>query len=108
MNKIAEFYNKVMSGEALKEKFTAIVGNVAPDKLSDEALGKLAELAKEAGFEITVAEAKEYFKPVEGEISDDDLDKVAGGKGEGFSTDDRSVICGDSSISIVVTRGENQ
>lgn len=78
MNKIEEFYNKVMQDETLKEKFLGIVGNT--EKLSEETLGKLAELAKEIGFDITIDEAKTYLTPVEGELSDDDLDKVAGGR----------------------------
>ena len=94
MNKIAEFYNKVMSDEALKEKFTAIVGNVAPDKLSDEALGKLEELAKESGFEVTVAEAKAYFNP--NELSDDELANVSGGTGDTGNYENS--ICGTQLI----------
>ena len=77
MNKIAEFYKKVMSDEVLKEKFFGIVGDVTPDKHSDEALGKLEELAKELGFEISVEEAKSYFNP--NEVSEEDLEKVSGG-----------------------------
>lgn len=77
MNKIAEFYKKVMSDEVLKEKFYGIVGDVTPDKLSDEALGKLEELTKELGFEISVEEAKSYFNS--NEVSEEDLEKVSGG-----------------------------
>ena len=55
-------------------------------QLTDEeakTVEELAAVAKENGFELTAEEAKTYFdqlNPKTGELNDDELDNVAGGK----------------------------
>ena len=60
--------------------------NLTPEMIEKAKAAKSAEellaLAKENGVEMTVDEAKTYFaqlNPKSGELSDDDLDNVAGG-----------------------------
>lgn len=86
MNKFAEFYEKVLADEAAKNKLIAILGDKPVDQASDETLEKVGALAKELGYDFTIEEAKSYLHPAEGEISDDALDEVAGGKGSGGNT----------------------
>ncbi len=43
---------------------------------------ELIPLAKENGFEFSLEDMKEQEKPTYGEISDDDLEQVAGGRAE--------------------------
>ena len=52
---------------------------------------ELVAVAKENGFELTAEEAKTYFaqlNPKTGELNDDELDNVAGGKKCGTTYDD--------------------
>ena len=51
-----------------------------------ESAGKLFEIAKENGVELTAEEAKTYFAQLNanGAVSDDELDVVAGGCGETY------------------------
>ena len=57
---------------------------------------ELAALAKENGIELTPESAKAYFDSLNkaGEISDDELDSVAGGKkcGTCYSNDGRPIV----------------
>ena len=62
--------------------------NLTPEMIEKAKAAKSAEellaLAKENGVEMTVDEAATYFaqlNPTSGELSDDDLDNVAGGAG---------------------------
>ncbi|XWN30184.1 MAG: Nif11-like leader peptide family RiPP precursor [Devosia sp.] len=64
----------------------------ANKKLLDEAQGKstgiesLVSLAKERGYDFTVDEVKEYIRAEsQHELSDEDLDAIAGGAGQGSS-----------------------
>lgn len=67
----------------LKDQYASIVDEM--EKLDDPGKDKLTELkilpmAKEAGFEFTVDDYKEFLSSVSsGELSDDELDKVVGG-----------------------------
>lgn len=83
MSKIKELYEKVAGDSGLQAKFAEIVKDA--EKAGAAATKeKLDAFAKEAGFEVNMEEAQEYFKSLseqkEGELSDLELDAVAGGK----------------------------
>ena len=79
MSKMADFYSKVMTDKALLSKLKDILGDKHITDASDADLEKIGALAKEVGFEITLAEAKEYLSANETVVSDEALDAVAGG-----------------------------
>lgn len=80
MGKFVDFYVKVMETPELKAKVSAIITGGG-----DAAIDKLIALAKENGFEFTKQEVADYFKTNfsgdGAELSDADLEAVAGGKG---------------------------
>ncbi|MDR3280632.1 MAG: hypothetical protein LBT23_08965 [Synergistaceae bacterium] len=88
MSKFTDFYKKVTTDKALATEFTAIMkahnvkeGATFTD-LDDATLMALEPLSKKAGFAFTLAEAKEYLSKKSGdEMSEDELEAVAGGKG---------------------------
>lgn len=82
MSKVSEFYAKAISDEGAKAKLGEILGGKTINEADDEQLKKIGGLAKELGFEITIEEAKDYLNGDNAELDDDDLDAVAGGKGE--------------------------
>lgn len=83
MKKIKELYEKVAGDSALQAKFTEIMKGAeeAGEVVTGE---KLVAFAKEAGYDVTIEECREFFmalaEKAEGEISDTELDMVAGGK----------------------------
>lgn len=83
MEKMKELYAKVTADNALQEKFNGILGD-AENAGEETTNRKLLDFAKEAGFDVTVEEMKAFFKELtekkEGELSDSELDAVAGGK----------------------------
>ena len=86
MSKMKELYEKVAKDSALQAKFNAIMSDA--EKTGEAATGeKLKAFAKEAGFEISLDEMKAFFKELtekeKGELSDTELDMVAGGKDGG-------------------------
>jgi len=92
MSKMSELYAKVAADSALQEKFGKIV-----EEADDEAAfgEKLIAFAKEQGFDVTLSDIKEFFKslaePAKGQLSEEDLDSVAGGK-IGFGDPNLSAI----------------
>jgi predicted ribosomally synthesized peptide with nif11-like leader len=83
MEKMKQLYEKVAADSVLQTKFNAILSEA--EKAGEAATGeKLAAFAKEAGFEVSLDEMKAFFKQLsekgEGELSDTELDMVAGGK----------------------------
>lgn len=82
MSKLSEFYTKAISDESAKAKLSDILGGKFINEADEEQLKKIGLLAKEMGFEITVNEAKAYLNGDNAELDDDDLDAVAGGKGD--------------------------
>ena len=82
MSKISEFYAKAVSDEKAKAKLGEIMGDKPINEADESQLKKIGALAKELGFEITVEEAKNYLSGSNSELDDDDLNAVAGGKGE--------------------------
>ena len=105
MDKVADFYAKVMASEDLQDK----LGNILQGKnivdATDDDLQKIGEVAKAAGFDITLEAAKAYIQSDEAAVSDEALDAVAGGnqkgkfecKGEGSGNKDNT----SPSISLV-------
>ena len=82
-----ELYEKVSSDAALQKKFSEIMkGAEAVGKEATEA--KLTAFAKEAGYDVAAEEMQAFFKELEenkkGELSDSELDMVAGGKSQGW------------------------
>lgn len=82
MSRITEFYAKALADETAKKELTDILGNKDIGEASDEQLVRIGELAKKLGFDIGIDEAKNYLKSENAELDDDDLDSVAGGKGQ--------------------------
>ncbi len=81
MTKMNELYAKVAADSALQEKF----GKIIEEAGDEAALGeKLIAFAKELGYEITVEEIREFFvsksESSGGQLSEEELDAVAGGK----------------------------
>ena len=84
------FYEELAKNEALQEKFK-VIGKKYEGQTSDEVQmdliyqNEILPIAKESGFEFTLAEFKEYkqevTQPQSGKLSDDELDNVAGGQG---------------------------
>ena len=80
MNKISDFYAKVIADANLRAKANEILGGKNIADLSEADLQKLANFAKDEGCDITVAEVKEYINSDAQELTDDALDAVAGGE----------------------------
>jgi predicted ribosomally synthesized peptide with nif11-like leader len=82
MSKMKELYEKVAKDSALQAKFAEIMKEAA--EAGEATKEKLIAFAKEAGYEVSFDEAQEFFKALsekkEGDLSDADLDMVAGGK----------------------------
>lgn len=75
------FFDKVKEDEALAQKLKDAQDAYKGDKSDKEATfaAVVIPVAKSAGFNFTVEDFKEAFGSGEGEASDDELDKVAGG-----------------------------
>ncbi len=83
MSKMNELYEKVAGDNKLQVKFSEIMKDA--DTAGEEATKeKLIAFAKEAGYDVTTMEMQEFFKELaeskKGELSDVELDQVAGGK----------------------------
>ncbi len=93
MSKFEDFYAKVLADEGAKKEISSILAGKSLEAASDEQLEKIGGLAKRLGFEITVAEAREFMKKGDKKLSEEDLDAVAGGKTYNFSTANKSGNC---------------
>lgn len=83
MSQMKELYEKVSKDNAMQEKFQQILKET--EQAGQEATAeKLVGFARDAGFEINMQEMQEFFQEYtakkEGELSDMELDMVAGGK----------------------------
>jgi len=83
MEKMKELYEKVARDSGLQAKFARIMDEAG--KAGEVETGeKLIAFAKEAGYELSLDEIKAFFQEFpekdKGELSDADLDMVAGGK----------------------------
>ena len=83
MSKMKDLYEKVGADRALQEKFGVIM-KCAAEAGEEATNANLAAFAKEAGYEVTLEEMRKFFKEMaeskESELSDVELDMVAGGK----------------------------
>ncbi len=83
MTKMKEFYEKVANDKELQTKFFEIIrdAEMAVEQAIEE---KLTGFAKEAGYDITLDEMKDFFRKMneseESVLRDEELDMVAGGK----------------------------
>ena len=84
MSKVSEFYAKAISDDNAKARLGEILRGKTISEATDEQLEKIGGLAKELGFDITIEEAKNYLNADSAELDDDDLDAVAGGKGDTY------------------------
>ena len=83
MKTIEELYKEVMASEELKKEFLTL----KPEEVEG--------FAKKNGCEATFADIKAFLEEkakAEGELSDDELDQVAGGKSEDLGEDVFSVV----------------
>ena len=83
MTQMKTLYEKVAADPSLQEKFNGILQDA--EKAGEaETQNRLLSFAKEAGYEIGMDEMLEFFQNLaqarEGELSDLELDMVAGGK----------------------------
>jgi hypothetical protein len=84
MDKMKELYAKVAEDSILQAQFAEIMKDAA--EAGEVTKEKLTAFAKEAGYDVSLEEAQEYFKPLvltgqnEAALSDAELDMVAGGK----------------------------
>ena len=87
MSKMQELFEKVSKDNALQEKFSAIMKD-AEKAGKEETEAKLTAFAKEVGYVVSVEEMQTFFKELaekgKDELSDSELDMVAGGKTQGW------------------------
>ena len=113
MSKFKGFYDKINSDAEIGAEFKKVLEEqkITPgtpfEKFSEENLNALIPLAKKAGFDFTLDEVKAFLKSNAegGELSDDELEAVAGGKGNsnsgsGVSCSNAGVICNNGGISV--------
>jgi predicted ribosomally synthesized peptide with nif11-like leader len=83
-------YQKVTADPNLRSKFNTVIQD-AEKVGTAETEKKLLDFAKDAGYDISLAEMQEFFNDMSekssGELSDSELDMVAGGKSGGDGTD---------------------
>lgn len=86
MSQMKELYEKVAKDGALQEKLNVILKE-AEEAGQEETNTKLVAFAKDAGFDPSIQEMQEFFAGLaakrDGELSNLELDMVAGGKSEG-------------------------
>ena len=102
MSQMKALYEKVAKDAELQAKFAAILQTAEQDGWEDTEQ-KLVALSKDAGYEVSLEEMQAFLKEVtpspDGELSDLELDMVAGGKGEGTAA---AFAGGATSIALAV------
>lgn len=88
MSQMKELYEKVAKDGSLQAKFNAIINGA--EQAGKEATNQaLLAFAKEEGFDVSLEEMQEFFQnlaqPKDGELSDLELDMVAGGKNQRYA-----------------------
>ena len=69
---VERFVADLKSNDELRDEVTGAAGGI----------GSIVEVAKDKGYDITVEEARDYIRSqASSELSDEQLDQVAGGKG---------------------------
>ncbi len=84
MEKMKELYEKVSRDENLQAKFYGII-ELTQTSGPEETLKKLLAFAKESGYDVEPAEMQEFFMSMaetDKELSEEELEMVAGGKGK--------------------------
>lgn len=85
MDKFKEFYMQAMADDSVRAEVKKILGKTPVEDATDEQLLQLGTLAKALGINISLDEAKAYLAKTsddeEGELSEEELQAVAGGKG---------------------------
>lgn len=84
MIKMNELYEKVAASEELQKEFAEITKKATADN-AEEIVKELIDFAKRQGYEVTAEEMKVFFSGMASdcnELSDMELDAVAGGKGD--------------------------
>lgn len=79
-----ELFEKTAKDATLREKFSTITKD-AETAGEDATKKKLIDFAKDAGYDVTLEEMRIYFKGLaenNKELSDTELDMVAGGKND--------------------------
>ena len=88
MSKFMDFYKHVMSDDEVRKEFEALAGKMENDNITDPQakLEQLVGFARGQGFDFETGEVEAYLAGMQecGELSDDELDAVAGGKGGCF------------------------
>lgn len=80
MAKFMEFYKKAVGEPEIRAKLEAILSGKEMDQANDQQLEQIGEVAKSLGYTFTMDEVKAFLHPKEeSELSDDQLDAVAGG-----------------------------
>ena len=88
---IERFVVDLKDNEELRNEVTATASGI----------GSVVEVAKENGYDISVDEARDYIRDqASSELSDEQLDQIAGGKGHHHST---SSVTQVSSVQTVAT-----
>lgn len=86
MDTMQKMYEKVANDGNLKTQFAEIMSG-SEQAGREETLAKLVDFAKETGYDVTATEIESFFKEQsekkDGELSDLELDMVAGGKSKG-------------------------
>ena len=90
MSNMKDLYAKVAGNPALQQEFSQIMADAEQDSQKGDSSSraateeKLLAFAREAGFEVSIQEMQAFFQGMaaqaEGELSDAELDQVAGGK----------------------------
>lgn len=82
MTKFMDFYRHVMNDSEASARLGEIAGGFTPDKDQDAQLNALIAFAAEEGYVFEKEEVKAFIEGMQvgGEISDEELEVVAGGK----------------------------
>jgi hypothetical protein len=77
MDNVKKFYEALAKDTAMQERAKPLFGE--KPEIDDAALDALVEFAAKEGYSFTADEARAYIKEDSGELSDDQLEAVAGG-----------------------------
>lgn len=82
MSKFSDFYNAMLKDEEVKKEAAGILGDISLVEIDKTQAELLVPIAKKLGFDITADEAINYLNADKLMLDENDLDAVAGGKGE--------------------------
>ena len=109
MSDMKALYEKVAKDATLQDRFNQVLieSKQAGQEKTEE---KLIAFAKDAGFEITLSELQDFFsgleEPSQGELSEAELDIVAGGKSTSETA--QAIALSITIIGCVIMRSVNQ